>query len=137
MRLLLIVAVVIAALWPAYWLLTRRRLPVRRKWSWRRLYIRTLDKLLTDPSLKGVFAFVVWSPILLYLAATGLFGFGRSLLGWLLAGCGSVIILVLVIRRAAEWMARASRPADKARARWHDRILSREYRTGERSKRRL
>jgi hypothetical protein len=136
MRLLLIVAVVIAALWPTYWVLTRQRLPVRRNWSLRRLYIRTLDKLLTDPGLKGIFAFVVWSPILLYLAATELFGFDRTLLGWVIAGCGSVVILVLVIRRAAEWMARASRPADEARARWHDRILSRDYRTGQRSKRR-
>jgi hypothetical protein len=135
MRLLMIVAVVIAALWPTYWLLTRRRFPVRRHWSWRRLYIRTIDKLLTDRGLQGVFAFVVWSPLLLYWAVSGLLGFHPTLLGWAIAACGSVAIVVLAIRRGAAWMARASRPADEARARWHDRSLSRVYRAGRRSKR--
>ena len=136
MRLLLIVAVVIAALWPAYWLLTRKRPPVRRNWSWQRLYIRTVDKLLTDSGLQGVLAFVILSPLLLYWAGSGLLGFHPTFLGWAIAACGSVLIVVLAIRRAATWIARASRPADETRARWQDRILSREYRTGQPSKRR-
>lgn len=117
---------VIAALWSAYWLLTRRRLPVRRRWRWRRLYIRTLDKLIDDPR---AFAFVVGSPIILYWAATALLGFQTRLLGWAAAACASLVIGVLAVRRALKWMNRALRPADQARARWHDRILSGEYRT--------
>lgn len=126
MRLLLVVAVVIAALWSAYWLVTRQRSPVRRRWSWRRLYVRTLDKLIDN---RQVFALVVWSPVAIYLAASELLGFQRNLVGWALAGCVSVLIAVLAGRRGLKWMNRASRPADQARARWHDRILSAEYRS--------
>ena len=132
MQLLLIVAVVIAILWPAYWLLTRRRLPVRRKWSWRRVYVRTLDRLIDN---RHLFALVVWSPVIAYLVLTELLQVERNIMGWAVAGCCSVIILVLAVRRGLKWMMRASRPADQARARWHDRILSREYRTRQGSKR--
>ena len=132
MQLLLIVAVVIAVLWPAYWLLTRRQLPVRRRWSWRRLYVRTLDKLIDN---RQAFALAVWSPVLVYWALSELLRFERGFVGWAIAGCCSIVILVLAVRRGLKWMMRASRPADQARARWHDRILSREYRTRQRSKR--
>ena len=69
MQLLLIVAVIVAVLWVIYWRLTRRRLLVRRSWSWRRLYLRTLDKALTDPSLQGLLAAILLSPLLVYWAA--------------------------------------------------------------------
>jgi hypothetical protein len=110
MRLLLIVFVVIAVLWPVYWLLTRRRLPVRRRWGWRRAYWRTLDKLLTDPTNQGIFAIVLWSPLVLYFATSDLVGFRRTTLGWAVAGSGSFIIGFLAVRRAAKWMKRSWRP---------------------------
>ena len=136
MQPLLTTAGAIAVLWLAYWLLTRPRLPVRRHWSWGRLYIRTFDKLLTDPANQGIFAIILWAPVILYIAASELFGVTRTMLGWLGACSITVMIGFLAVRRAAKWMGRASRPADKARARLHQRILSREYRIRRRSKRR-
>ena len=110
MQLLLIVAVIVAVLWALYWQMTRRRLPIRRRWSWRRAYLRTLDKLLTDPGLKGAFAVVLWSPLLAYWAVSDLFGFGQSALGWAVAISGSAAIGVVAVLRGAKWMTRRWRP---------------------------
>jgi hypothetical protein len=133
MQLLVIVALIIAILWPAYWLLTRPQPPIRRRWSWRRLYIRTLDKLLLSSSKST--ALVILSPLLLYMAASGLLGLDESVLGLAIAITASVALAMLAGVRAAKWMARTTRPMDEARARWQDRILSREYRSCGRSQR--
>jgi len=107
MQLLLIVAGVIAVLWPVYWMLTRRKLPVRRRWSWRRFALRTLDHAVVD---RGAFGCLISAPVALFLPGALVFGLNPTGPGLIGAGVVGFVLAVAVAWRGWKWMGRSWRP---------------------------
>lgn len=124
MRLLLVSIGAIAALGTIWALLTRQPHKVPRRWSWRRIWVRTLDRFIVHPADQKLLALIFLSPFTVQLA-----GYGRSKLGWVISILISVILVMIVGIRAGKWMTRASRPMDEIRQRYEDQVLSDEYRS--------
>ncbi len=101
MRRLQISLFLISVLGTVWWILTRRPRKVRRVFSWRRVYVRTLDFFVADVSGQKLFAIVLVCPFL-----PQVLGFGQSLIGLILSAAVSVTFGIIVLRRAAKWMGR-------------------------------
>jgi hypothetical protein len=124
----LAVVIVLGTIWV---LLTRRRRKVKRVWSWRRIYLRTLDYLVADYVGERALILLILAPFL-----PQLLGHGRSILGFSLSAIIALTIAIIAIQRTAKWMPRASRPVDQLRQSFEDRVLSREYRSTAKKKKR-
>jgi len=124
MTLLVISVAAILVLGTLWIYLTQRPRRVRRRWSWRRVYRRTLDFLVVDYSGERLLILLLFCPFLPQLSGTG-----RSLVGWSISAAVALILALIALLRAGKWMTRASRPVDEVRQRFEDRVLSDEYRS--------
>lgn len=111
---LLIVAVaVVLLLWPLWLVLThkpKRRIRIKRVWSWRRVMIRTLDGMVLDASSGSKLVVLVsFAPLILYMVLAPVLGIGWTLTGMVVSGGVCLILLGLFAWRAWKWMRRTLR----------------------------
>ena len=111
MTLLIVGVAVVLVLWPVWFVLTREpKRRIKRAWTWRRVTIRTLDRLVLDAdSGSNLVILVTFAPLIIYMFAAPLLGFRWTAIGMISSGTISLILMTIFAWRASKWMNRTFR----------------------------
>lgn len=113
MTLLIVAIAVISVFAPLWFLLTRepkRRIRTKRAWTWRRVTIRAVDRLVIDANSGGKLVLLAtFAPLIIYMFTAPILGFRWSPLGMMVSGGLSLVLVAMFTWRAWKWMRRSVR----------------------------